>query len=164
MFNNRRRSINYVFGGNIMQRGQAALEFIFLILIVVIYLTTVVMPLTKDSKNAITDIDTIAKANNETQKIMNTIQRVSTFGVGTKETLTVFIPINTTIYCHDKNISFVSTLTTKPYPAQCPSGTCSKTFLIPANKTMDCLGVTFTGPNTEQIVIKKSTDNNIQLS
>ncbi|MFA6064754.1 MAG: hypothetical protein WCW44_00605 [archaeon] len=144
-----------------MQKGQAALEFMFIILIVIIYLSTVVIPLTKDSKNAITDIDALAKANNETQKIINAIERVSTFGEGTKETLTILLPSNSTINCSDKNISFQTVLTAKPYPAQCTSGSCNKSYSIPQSQTLDCKLPTIIGPVKTKIVIEKSNGNKV---
>jgi len=161
MLNNRGRSITFTFGGNIMQRGQAALEFMFIILIVIIYLSTVVIPLTQDSKSAITDIDALSKANNESQKIINAIERVSTFGEGSKETLTVYLPANTTFTCSDNNLSFQTILTAKPYPAQCILGSCTKTYLVPQSQTLDCKLETLIGPVKTKIVIEKSSGSKV---
>jgi len=144
-----------------MQKGQAAIEFMFIILIVIIYLSTVVIPLTNDSKNAINDVDSISRANNETQKIVNAIQRVSSFGEGTKETVVLIVPQKTNIICLDKNISFRVELTSTPYPAQCPTGNCTKTFLLPQNQTMDCRNPIVIGPVKTKIVIEKSAGNQI---
>ncbi len=161
MLNNRRRSITFTFGGNIMQRGQAALEFMFIILVVIVYLSTVVIPLTQDSKSAVTDIDALSKANNESQKVINAIERVSTFGEGSKETLLLFLPANTTLTCADKNISFQTILTAKPYPAQCMTGTCTKFYSIPQSQTLDCKVPSITGPVKQKIVIEKSSGNQV---
>jgi hypothetical protein len=144
-----------------MQKGQASLEFLFLVLIVIVYLTTTIMPLTKDASSAVSDVDSLAKANNETQKIINSINRVAAYGEGTRETLNILIPQNTTLFCADTNISFKTTLLANPYPSQCPSGICNKYFPTPQNTTLDCKLQTIIGPTKAQIIIEKSGTNKV---
>ena len=139
-----------------MKRGQAALEFIFLVLIVVVYIVTVTIPLSKETQNALSDVETISRANNETQKIMNSINDLSIIGDGSKQTLTMFIPENTFIYCTDKNVSFEVRLKQAPYPIQCSSGTCKKTFLVPSTITLDCTLQLITGPTKIILVLEKN--------
>jgi len=121
-----------------MKRGQASIEFIFLVLIVIVYLTTVVIPLSKEAQDSISDVDSVARANNETQKIANTINDVFLLGEGSKQTLAVFLPEDTIIYCKDKNISFEATLKQLPYPAQCSSGKCVKVFTFSTSTLLTC--------------------------
>ena len=121
-----------------MEKGQVAIEFMFIILIVIVYISTVTIPLVKESKEAVTDVDSIARANNETQKIVNVINDVYLMGDGSRQTIKVYVPANTVIYCEDRNISFKTTLTLKPYPLQCESGVCTKVFILPKNVTMQC--------------------------
>jgi hypothetical protein len=139
-----------------MKKGQAALEFIFLVLVVVVYIVTVTMPLSKDTQNALTDVETISRANNETQKIINSINSLSIMGEGSKQTLTVFIPENTFIYCSDKNISFEVKLKQPPYPIQCSTGTCKKVFLIPSTITLNCGLQLITGPTKIELILERS--------
>jgi hypothetical protein len=144
-----------------MQKGQASLEFLFLILIVIVYITTTIIPLTNQATNAVYDMDAIAKANNESQKVLNAMERVSTFGTGTKETLTLLLPAKTIFYCYDKNISFQTTLLAKPYPAKCMSGTCTKTFTLPSSITAYCSEETIKGPVKATVIIEKKADGKI---
>ncbi|MFA5125575.1 MAG: class III signal peptide-containing protein [archaeon] len=139
-----------------MKRGQAALEFIFLILVVVVYIVTVTMPLSRDTQSALSDVETLSRANNETQKIMNSINELSIIGEGSKQTLTLFIPENTFIYCTDTNISYEVKLKQTPYPIQCSSGTCRKTFLVPSTITLNCSLQLITGPTKMNLVLEKS--------
>ena len=129
-----------MFGKKSMRKGQTVLEFLFLLLVVIVYLTTVVVPMAKDAQGAVSDTEKVARANNEAQKIANAIQEVSLMGEGSKKTIDVFVPEATTIDCNDasNSISFTTTLTLEPFPAQCPLGVCTKTFAGPTNAPLDC--------------------------
>jgi len=140
-----------------MRRGQAAIEFIFLVLIVIVYITTVVIPLSRDAQNVISDVDGVSRANNETQKVVNAINEVSSLGEGSRQTVITFLPIDSAIYCKDKNISFEVKLKQAPYPAQCQNGVCKKTFKIPSTATLDCRAPNISGGKTS-VIIEKSAD------
>ncbi|MEI7961833.1 MAG: hypothetical protein WCI04_05875 [archaeon] len=122
-----------------MKKGQTVLEFLFLLLIIIIYLTTLVIPLTKDAQNAIGDTEKIARANNETQKIANSIEKVSMLGEGSRQTIDVFVPENTKILCTSAGLKFEVILTLIPFPAQCDvNGKCTKLFPFPQNTIVIC--------------------------
>ncbi len=144
-----------------MQRGQTVLEFLFLILIIIVYITATIVPLTKDAGAAVTDTEIIARANNETQKITNIINEVARMSNGARQNITVFVPDRTTITCNDKNFSFDVNLSLKPYPAQCNSnGTCTKFFITAQNAPVNCSLKQIIGPSKKQILIEK-VDNNV---
>ncbi len=138
-------------------KGQVAIEFMFIILIVIVYITTVTMPLVKESKDAVTDVDSIARANNETQKIVNAINDIYLMGEGSRQTVTVYVPENTTIFCEDKNFSFQTKMALKPYPIECSSGTCIKTFNMPKNVQIECNLQSLSGPAKYITTIEKGT-------
>jgi len=151
-----------------MKKGQTVLEFLFLVMIVIIYLTTLVVPMAKDAQTALTDTEKIARANNETQKLANAIQKVSILGDGTRQTVDLFIPEDTTIYCASNNVSFTTTLSLKPYPAmqnataQCnaTNGICTKTF--PKQSTSPqytCITPSFSGPAKTSIKVEKTSSS-----
>jgi len=140
-----------------MQKGQAILEFIFLILIVVVYLVSVTMPMVKDTQNIIQDTQNVTRANNECQKISNSIKEINLFGNESKQTLLVFIPNNTTINCNNAEISFQTQLTQQPFPAECTNGLCTKTF--PTNTLLQCLVGSIKGPQQINITIQKINEN-----
>ena len=144
-----------------MQRGQTSIEFIFLILIIIVYIVTVTLPLSKDTQNSLSDVENLSRANNETQKLVNSINNLSLLGEGSKETITLFLPQNTTVYCGDNNISFEVKLKQLPYPAQCPLGVCAKKFATPENTAIGCNINSLLGPAKLTLIIEKT---NSQIS
>ncbi len=137
-----------------MQKGQAILEFIFLILIIVVYLVSTTIPMVKDTQNIIQDTQNITRANNECQKISNSIKEINLFGEGSRQTLMVFIPNNTTITCINNQISFETQLTQTPFPQECPNGLCDKNFN--PNAALQCTVGTIKGPQKVGITIQKT--------
>lgn len=146
-----------------MQKGQAAIEFIFLILIVVVYIVTVTMPLVKDGQNALMDVENISRTNNETQKISNTINDIAIQGIGSRQTIIIFSPEQSTIRCNSTSINYEVTLKQQPYPIQCNLGTCSKSFSIPTGFTLECGLQIINGPAKLKLVIEKTAANKIKL-
>jgi hypothetical protein len=141
-----------------MQRGQAALEFIFVMLIAIIYLTTVTVPLSRDTQMAASDIEILSRANNETQKIFNAINEMALMGAGSRETVALFIPDDTIIRCTSTKMSFESTLKQKPFPSQFPDGVFKKDFPVDQSAYfLDCKTNTLTGPAKTSIIIERST-------
>ena len=137
-----------------MQKGQAIIEFIFLILIIVVYLVTVTMPLIKDTQNIIQDTENMTRANNECQKIVNSIKEINLFGEGSRETLNIFIPNNTIIGCINNKINFETQLTQTPYPTACSTGKCTKEFTT--NLTLNCEIGQISGPQKVGVTIQKT--------
>ena len=71
-------------------RGQTVLEFLLIILIIIIYLTTVIVPMANNAQGAINDTEKVARANNETQKLSNAIEKITLLGEGSRQTIDVF--------------------------------------------------------------------------
>ncbi|MCX6803677.1 MAG: hypothetical protein NTY48_03850 [Candidatus Diapherotrites archaeon] len=146
-----------------MQRGQAVLEFLFIILIIVVYLTTTALPLEKDAKNAVYDSSRLARANVETQKLSSAVQEVSEMGAGTRETIAIFVPEKTIITCDTglNKIDFNLMLELEQNSAQCPSNICIKEFLAPEGTTLNCTTQKLYGPAKYTIKIEKTALNAI---
>ncbi|HPM86267.1 MAG TPA: hypothetical protein PLI99_04185 [archaeon] len=140
-----------------MQKGQAIIEFIFLILIIVVYLTSTTIPLVESAQKTITDTQNITRANNELQKIINAINEINLFSNGSKQTLQLIIPSNTIIKCDsEKNtISFETQLTQEPYPIECSQGKCKKDYSL-TNIDIQCAISQINGPQKVNITIQKS--------
>jgi uncharacterized protein (UPF0333 family) len=140
-------------------KGQTALEFMFIVLIAIVYLATVTMPLVSDAKSSLTEVTNITEANNEAQKIVNTINEVALGGTGTRKTISLFVPEKTIIYCRNQTISFETTITQKPFPSQCTAmgnyATCTKTFTI-TSPTLNCIRTNISGPVKATATIEKS--------
>jgi uncharacterized protein (UPF0333 family) len=116
-----------------MEKGQVALEFIFLILIVVVYIFTTTKPIIENSQGALEDVENVAKTNREVTKIVSSINKMTFLGSGSKETLVLDIPINSTIICDTNIIGFISQINltgTNPAIGVCSENICDKNYMI----------------------------------
>lgn len=114
-----------------MKKGQTSIEFIFLILILVIYLVTIIRPAFDSAQSAFEDIEKVTKASNETQKIINSINRISALSEGSKETITIILPNQTEINCYPEGIDFIAEINTKNFNPEleaCPENICQKEY------------------------------------
>ena len=149
------------------QRGQAAIEFIMLILIVLIYLLTITRPLILDAKSLTDDVQTIVRADAESKRIANSIMEVAMLGKGTKKTILLFIPKNAELHCSDADnaIGFDMNISAQPYPkinvtdvgicnqdSCCKEGKCNKDYIFPAEIDLDCQKTLMKG-ESEVIII-----------
>ncbi len=140
-----------------MKKGQASIEFMFLILISIVYITTAVMPMARNAQGLAYDTENVSRTNSEAQKIVNAITNISMQSAGSRETLTIFVPENSAITCATTKISFTTTLQEKPFPGQCDSktGICTKEFTLPLSATMDCKIPGINGPVATKVIIEK---------
>ena len=130
-----------------MQRGQVALEFIFILMIVIIYIFTVTKPLVDSAKDVSDDIDRLSRTNNEAQRLVNSVTEISMLGTGSKEALTLLVPVDANINCFaDGVIGFSAKMAAKPFPPQCIGGSCDKNFSMPSGVFVDCKVKTLSGP------------------
>jgi len=141
-------------------KGQASIEFMFLILISIVYITTVVVPMAKNAQGLVYDTENISRTNSEAQKIVNAITNISMQSAGSRETVTVFIPADSNITCSSSKISFATTLSIKEratIPSQCDpiTFTCSKEFMLPSSAQIDCKIPGINGPVATKIIIEK---------
>ena len=145
------------------QKGQASLEFVFLILIIIIYIFTVTRPLSESAISAVEDIQEITQASKEAAKITETINNISLLAPTSRETLTIVVPDNTTLYCYNEGkIGFSSQINIKkinPAVNICPNDLCDKNYT--AQTPIGCLTNQIKG--VQKIVITKS-DNNVIIS
>ena len=144
-------------------RGQVALEFIFIMVIIVIYLFTVTRPVTDSAKNYLGDVEKMTRASNETQKLSNSIERISLLATGSQEKIMLFVPNDTNIYCYPGKVGYSVTLGEKPYPPQCASGSCDKNFPTPNGITITC-GITDAIVGQRAITIQKSGETTITIA
>jgi uncharacterized protein (UPF0333 family) len=145
------------------QRGQVALEFIFILLIIIIYIFTVTKPIVENATGISEDIDSVSRANNEAQKLLNSVTRVSMMASGSKETLNMIVPKKSVVMCHiDGVIGFSTKLNVKPYPPQCATGACDKNFGMPAGLKVNCPMVTISGQG--KVTVRKEADNSVTVT
>jgi len=144
-------------------KGQASLEFIFLILVIIIYIFTVTKPISQSAIDSIQDVQEITQTNRETIKIVQTIQNISLLAPTSRETITIVVPDNSRIYCYnDGNIGFRSQINinkNNPPISSCPQDTCDKNYS--SKSTLNCKVDYITG--IQKIAITKN-DNNISIT
>ncbi|MFA5763763.1 MAG: hypothetical protein WC915_03035 [archaeon] len=158
---------NTVFCNNKKARGQAAIEFIFIILIIMVYIFTTTRPFITNSQGTIDDIQNITRINYEAQKIVDTITQISLLGVGSKNTITIIVPYNTTLFCNQdaKTISFKTNINTtgqNPPIGLCQNNNCEKIFKIRQGVNIDC-GFTSKTKGIQNIGIIKNDENTVGL-
>jgi hypothetical protein len=146
--------------GEIMQRGQTAIEFIFIILIIVVYLFTITTPMINSAKSAYSDIETVTKANAEAQKLVNAIERVSSLSNGTKETIYLSLPENCVLNCTTDNkievITKINLDQINPVVNECPNNICDKNY---STQPITCITKIIVG--SQSISIRKENGNTI---
>lgn len=124
-----------------MKKGQTSIEFMIIILIVIVYIITVTRPLIEVAQVSIEDVKNLTQTNNETQKVLQTINRVNNFSTGTMEIIQLVIPKNSTIHCYaDGNIGFTVKLDQNkitPSTNNCPNNICDKNYNT--NQQLDCI-------------------------
>jgi len=144
-------------------KGQAAVEFIFIVLLIVMYLFSVTKPLVESTQGVIEDIDTITRSNNEAKKIINSIKRVSMLGSDSKETIQLFIPLNGEVGCYsDGSVGFKAKINQRTLNGTsinqpvglCPNNSCDKNFSLP-NVAITCM---YDAPvkGTRKIIVVKT--------
>jgi len=121
------------------------------------------------AQGSINDISTLTQANNETQKLVNSIKRISLLGNGSKETIQIFAPNGSQIGCYtDGNVGFVVKInqkindqeSTNPTSTLCPNNICDKNFELP-NINITCSFNT-PQPGTRIFIIEKE-NNSIKI-
>ena len=86
--------------GNIhMKKGQASIEFLLTLLIALIYISTIIQPAVDTSQSAMTDVANLSKLTISQEKITNAIEYVNLSGRGTRQTMQIVIPKDSTLQC-----------------------------------------------------------------
>ncbi|HZX19473.1 MAG TPA: hypothetical protein VFF13_00490 [archaeon] len=84
---------------NIMNKGQASVEFLLILLLSILYISTAIIPGADAAGNAAEDTAGIAKLVGSAEKLSGTIQYVSLSGEGTRQTIEIVVPENSTFTC-----------------------------------------------------------------
>jgi len=103
------------------------------------------------------DTEIIARTNSETQKIADAVNQLAYLGEDSKETIPVFLPEKSAIYCLQNGLRFEATLTQTPFPTQCPQGVCTKNF--ESVLQIQCAFTSIRGPTKERIILIKNANS-----
>ncbi|MCR4369031.1 MAG: hypothetical protein NUV67_03950 [archaeon] len=91
--------------GNIGMKGQASIEFILVLLLAILFITTIIQPNVAEASDSIKDVSGIAKLRVATGKIANAIEYVSVSGSGTKRSVRIVVPEGGEITCVNDAVS-----------------------------------------------------------
>ncbi|MEW6294760.1 MAG: hypothetical protein AB1467_00495 [Candidatus Diapherotrites archaeon] len=84
-------------------RGQASVEFMLLIVLILFYITSIVSPSLDTGTKSLQDTTRIGAARLSTQKVVNAVDYIGALTGEAKTTVNVFIPDRTAIYCDPNN-------------------------------------------------------------
>ncbi len=86
-----------------MERGQASIEFLLILVVSLLYIVAVIQPNADIASNAMNDTANLAKLRASADKLVNAVQYVSISGAGTRQTIEIVIPPQSKIYCNTTN-------------------------------------------------------------
>ena len=159
--------LNYFIGEFMKQKGQVAIEFIFILLIIIVYIFTVTKPLIDGAGDIVNDIERISRINNETEKISKLINNTQLLGIGTKNTINIFVPDQSTINCYDdtNKIGFSTKINVtglNPELNLCPDNNCDRNISLFNEIHLDC-GVAKLNTGNYKLKIEKTEENKIKI-
>lgn len=143
-------------------KGQTSIEFLIIVLIIVVYLFTVTKPIIESSQGTIEDIKNLNQTKEETQKLIDSINKINNYSTNSKETIILITPKYSTIYCNnDGNIGFKTEINKKyinPQIRNCENNICDKNYSL--NTALDCQIKEIIG--LQKIIIEKK-ENNVEI-
>ncbi len=80
-------------------RGQASIEFILLIVVILLYLQTVVQPTVSVANISAQEVNRVGKARSAAESLANTIKSVSLQSSQSKQTIQIFVPAKAELHC-----------------------------------------------------------------
>ena len=124
-------------------KGQASVEFIFTLLIAVMFIVALVQPSAELAANSTKDVSNLSKLKVSAEKLADTIQFVALSGEGTKQAINLIVPEGAAISCLGTNLitqyALLSNNGENDVPeASCPSGIC--TNILNVGTGFNCTG------------------------
>ena len=134
------------------RKGQASIEFIFLVIIILVYLHAILLPTVNYATAAANDAKRITEASFAAQKLADSINYVSSASGDSVQTISVFIPNDAAISCASSSVAMAVTLgSATGYSAACGGLTCAKSYRIAQN--IGCGSIT--GPSMQRYKVFK---------
>ncbi|HIH08170.1 MAG: hypothetical protein J4224_01835 [Candidatus Diapherotrites archaeon] len=149
-------------------RGQAAIEFIFLVAVMLLFIQTIIQPNVNLAVDSAKEVARLAEARLAAEKIANTTNLVGTLGIDTKQTITVFVPAGSKVLCKEatKKIGFETELinTDLSHPACDATGKCALDLDILEEITLRCInGTEIEGPQMKRVIVQKITADEVEV-
>lgn len=147
-------------------KGQVALEFMMLLIIMLLYVQLIIIPNIEISAAAVEDTARLGEARFAAEKVVNAVNYMAITSGESKQTVSIFVPENAKLICtSDKDLNIEVTL--NPFlsawePVKCKNdgkdNVCVKSFSFPVGFTVNCVPADFSieGPVLQQLTISKS--------
>ncbi|MBI5872441.1 hypothetical protein HZB88_05180 [archaeon] len=87
-------------------KGQASIELILLLVVILLLVQTIIIPSKDAAEKSANDASSIAIVRSQAQKLANAVELVDSSAVGAKQTIHLFIPKLSKIYCQGSTIIF----------------------------------------------------------
>ena len=148
-----------------MNKGQISLEFMLLISIMLLYISTIILPNVEIASSAAKEVAGVSQGRLAAEKIVDTANFISLSGINSRQTIKIYIPQNASIDCDEvgltsADINFTYVLqNTEPITAcNPPSNVCEKLLRTVSGQAFQCLNFPVIGPSTPRIKIEKILD------
>ena len=86
------------------KKGQASIELILLLAVVLLLIQTIIMPSFEVAKSSSDDVSSMAIVRSQAQKLVNSIELVGSSAGSAKQTIHLMIPAHSKILCNDSGI------------------------------------------------------------
>lgn len=156
-----------------MKKGQAAIEFILLVVVMLLFINTAILTNANSASDAALDVSKIGKARLGAEKVVNAINYVGFGAQGTRQTVSVFVPEGATITCNNSNattpgsMSFIVELEGSSAASGCVdngiSFECSKSITAYSDVTLQCTVGSVTGPTIKNYTISKGSGSTVTV-
>lgn len=90
------------------RKGQIAIEFILILIIMLIYIQTMIQPMLDSSINSIEEVSRLGQTRAATQKLVNAVDYVALSNGDAKQTISFYLPPNASITCQPASFIFSS--------------------------------------------------------
>jgi uncharacterized protein (UPF0333 family) len=86
------------------KRGQASLEFVFIVVVMLLYMHTIILPSIDFAADSARDVKAVSEANFAAERLADTINYVASSSGDTAISLSVFVPSGATILCTGSSV------------------------------------------------------------
>ncbi|MBI5884730.1 hypothetical protein HZB89_01385 [archaeon] len=104
-------------------KGQASIEFLLIIVIMIVFIQTIVQPAVLASADALEDVRQVGETKAAAQKLVNALDELSLAGDNAVKTIFIFVPGNSVIECSqlDSRIVYAASLKSEATACQPPA-------------------------------------------
>lgn len=161
-----------------MRKGQASIEFILLMAIMLLFINTAIIANSNAASDAALDVSRLGKARLGAERLVDAINYVGLGAEGTKQTVSIFIPQGATITCIPGTgsspfgkISFTVDIKgiapevngCSVNPLSPGNSTCSKSMPVYSTIALSC-NTSITGPSVQNYEIVKGAGYAVDVS